>query len=113
MYQRFDADYSIHDPINVPFIDTVLTAWQCPSDPKPDKWMIEHESRPGTVLAEHPTANDIGFFGTDDLHGYENAAGTPPVLSSGQCTSDSVFHHNSKVRISDIVDGTTNTFFVR
>ena len=112
LYQTFDADYSIHDPVNVSFIGTVLTAWQCPSDPKPDKWKIEHESNPGTVLAKLPTANYIGSFGTDDLHGCENAAGNSPVLPSGQCTSDGVFYHNSKVKIRDIIDGTANTFMV-
>ncbi|MCP4782744.1 MAG: DUF1559 domain-containing protein [Fuerstiella sp.] len=112
LYQKFDADYAIHDPVNVPFIDNVLTAWQCPSDPKPEKWQIEEEGSPGTVLAELPTANYVGSFGTDELDGCENAAGTPPVLPSGQCRSDGVFYHNSKVKIRDIIDGTTNTFMI-
>jgi len=112
LYQKFDANVAIHDAVNIPFIDNVLVAWQCPSDPKSDKWEIEHESSPGTVLAELPTANYIGSFGTDDLHGCENAAGTPPVLPSGQCKSDGVFYHNSKVKIRDITDGLTNTFMV-
>ena len=112
LYQKFDSDYAINDPINTPFIDNVLPAWQCPSDPKPDRWQIEEEGSPGTVLAELPTANYVGSFGTDELDGCENASGMPPVTSSGQCVSDGVFYHNSRVKLRDITDGTTNTFMV-
>ena len=112
LYSTFNPNLAIHDPANVPFIDNVLPAWQCPSDPKPDKWQIEEEGSPGTVLAELPTANYIGVFGTDDLHGCENSPGMAPVASNGQCKGDGIFYHNSKVRIRDITDGTTNTLLV-
>lgn len=112
LYDRFNANLAIHDPLNIPFIDNVLPAWQCPSDPKPDKWEIEEEGSPGTVLAELPTANYIGAFGTEELDGCENAPGTAPVAANGQCRGNGVFYHNSKVRIRDITDGTTNTIMV-
>ncbi|MEZ6130083.1 MAG: DUF1559 domain-containing protein [Planctomycetaceae bacterium] len=112
LYNQFNASLAIHDPVNVPFIDNILPAWQCPSDPKPDKWEIEEEGSPGTVLAELPTANYIGAFGTEELDGCENAPGTAPVTAGGQCRGDGIFYHNSKVRMRDITDGTTNTFIV-
>lgn len=113
LYNLFNASYSIHDPVNFPFLSNNLAAWNCPSDPKPERWMIEEESSPGTILAELPTANYIGNFGTDDLHGCENAAGTAPVLASGQCRGDGAFYHNSRVRLRDLTDGTSNTLTLR
>ncbi len=112
LYNRFNANLAIHDPVNVPFINNVLPAWQCPSDPKPDRWEIEEEGSPGTILAELPTANYIGVFGTEALDGCENAPGTAPVAGNGQCRGDGIFYHNSRVRMRDITDGTTNTFIV-
>ncbi len=112
LYQKFDTNYAIHDSVNVPFIDNVLTAWQCLPDPKPDKWQIEDEHSPGTVLAELPTANYVGCFGTEELHGCENAPGNATVRSTGQCVGDGAFYHNSRVRIDDVKDGTTNTLLV-
>ncbi|MCA9036586.1 MAG: DUF1559 domain-containing protein [Planctomycetaceae bacterium] len=112
LYSQFNSNLAIHDTANSAFINNVLPAWQCPSDPKPDRWQIEEEGSPGTVLAELPTANYIGAFGTEELDGCENAPGTAPVSSSGQCRGDGIFYHNSRVRMRDITDGTTNTFIV-
>lgn len=112
LYNRFNAGFAIHDPVNVPFIDNILPAWQCPSDPKPDKWEIDEEGSPGTVLAELPTANYIGSFGTEELDGCENPPGTAPVRANGQCVGNGMFYHNSKVRLRDVTDGTTNTFLL-
>ena len=112
LYSQFNSNLAIHDSVNLPFISNVLPAWQCPSDPKPDRWQIEEEGSPGTVLAELPTANYIGVFGTEELDGCENAPGTAPVSANGQCRGDGIFYHNSKVRMRDITDGTTNTFIV-
>jgi len=112
LYSQFNANFAIHDPVNTAFLGTVIPAWQCPSDPKPEKWEIEEEGSPGTVLAELPTANYIGVFGTEELDGCENAIGVAPVSPSGQCRGDGVFYHNSRIRFRDITDGTTNTFML-
>lgn len=94
------------------FLNTVIPAWQCPSHPKPDKWEIEEEGSPGSVIAELPTANDIGMFGTEELDGCENDPGDAPGTTLGQCQGDGIFDHNSRVKICDITDGTTNTFML-
>ena len=112
LYSKFDANLAIHDPANIDFINNVLPAWQCPSDPKPDKWEIEEEGSPGTVLATLPTANYIGAFGTEELDGCEEPPGTAPVASNGQCRGNGMFYHNSRVRMRDITDGTTNTYMI-
>ena len=112
LYNQFNPAVAINDPVNLPFIDNVIVAWQCPSDPKPDKWDIEEEGSPGTVLATLPTANYVGVFGPEHLDGCENSPGTDPVLSTGQCKGEGMFYHNSKVRLRDVTDGTTNTLML-
>ena len=112
LYKSFNSAFAIHDPVNSAFLSTPLPAFQCPSDPKPDTWQIEMEGSPGTILAELPTANYIGSFGTEELDGCENAPGDSPVWSSGQCVGDGMFYHNSRIRLRDVVDGTTNTIML-
>lgn len=112
LYELFDANLPIHHLDNFEFQTVVLPAFQCPSDPKVEMWDIEEEGSPGTVLARLPTANYIGVFGTEELDGCENAPGTAPVKANGQCEGDGVLYHNSRVRIRDITDGTTNTFII-
>ena len=111
LHDMFNADVSIADPANQSLRDTILPIYQCPSDPKPDKWEIEEEGSPGTVLAELPTGNYISAFGTEELDGCENTPGTAPVTGAGQCRGDGAFFHNSRVRIRDVNDGLSNTLF--
>lgn len=112
LYSLFDSNLPITDPANIVFFSTVLPAFQCPSDPKPDTWQISEEGNPGNILARLPTANYIGAFGTEELDGCENAAGNAPVSSAGQCIGDGMFYHNSSVSLRDVTDGTTNTFMI-
>lgn len=112
LFAIFDANLPITDPENIQFCTTVLPAFQCPSDPKPDTWQISEEGNDANILATLPTANYVGIFGTEELDGCENARGDAPVTSAGQCVGDGIFYHNSSVKIRDITDGTTNTFMV-
>ena len=110
LYNQFNADFAIEAPINDPFRLNFLTVFSCPSDPKQERFEIEEEGSPGTVICELPTANYAGCFGTVELDGCENPPGTFPVDSQGVCIGDGVFFHNSRVRFRDITDGTSNTF---
>ncbi|MEP3479130.1 MAG: DUF1559 domain-containing protein [Fuerstiella sp.] len=112
LYSQFDSNLSITDPVNIVFVTTVIPAFQCPSDPKPDSWQITEEGDDTNVLATLPTANYVGVFGPEELDGCENAAGTAPVSAAGQCLGDGFFYHNSSVKLRDVTDGTTNTFMI-
>ena len=112
LYEKFNPNVPIHHPLNLEFLSHSLKLFECPSDPKDLFWQIEEEGAPGTVLALLPTANYIGVFGPDELDGCENAPGNYPVRANGQCVGQGPLYHNSRVRLTDIKDGTSNTFLV-
>ena len=112
LYDQFNPNFSIETAVNDNFRLNNIATYECPSDPKPLRFEIEEEGSPGTVLAELPTANYVGVYGTGELHDCENAPGTAPVTASGQCRGDGSFYHNSKVQFRDITDGLSNTMIL-
>lgn len=86
-----------------------LDVFRCPSDPAPFTFEIDSEDpmdpNPDLPMVL-PSANYVGSFGTEELHDCES-------LSLGEtCKSDGFFHHNSRIRMKDIKDGTSHTFAV-
>ncbi len=73
---------------------------------------MHEEGDPSVTICQLATSNFIAAFGSDAIDGCENAPGTPPVLASGQCKGNGAFYHNSRVRIAEIIDGTSNTMLV-
>ncbi|MEO2033359.1 MAG: DUF1559 domain-containing protein, partial [Planctomycetaceae bacterium] len=112
LYAQFDSHLAIEHPANTIFLDGRPAVFRCPSDPQPDTFDINDEASGLTVLATLPVANYLGSFGTDELDGCANMAGTAPVSATGQCKGDGIFFHNSTTRIRDVTDGTSNTFVV-
>lgn len=112
LYNLFNANAAINAASNDAWRETPLAVFRCPSDPQPEFWNIGEEGNATNILAKLPSANYVGVFGTEELDGCENTAGTAPVLANGQCKGDGMLYHNSKVAIRDITDGTSNTIFV-
>lgn len=105
LYDRLDFHQSPTAAANAIARQTALTVFRSPSDPSNDLWDLDDEDT-GSLLTTLPTANFIGNWGTQELHDCEGlAVGTA-------CVSDGVFFHNSSVKIRDITDGASNTFFV-
>lgn len=111
IYSQFNASLPLTDPANAAFLRNQIPGYKCPSDPQPEFFFIAEEGS-GVTIAGLPIANYIGSFGTEELDGCENAPGDLPVMADGTCKGDGVFYHNSRVRLADITDGTTNTFLV-
>lgn len=106
LFEQLDFHQSPAAPANDLARRTALPLFRSPSDPSNDRWDLEDEANPGTVLATLPTANFIGNFGTTELHDCEGlAVGT-------SCRGDGMFFHNSRVKFRDILDGASNTFLV-
>lgn len=106
LYNALDLRLPITHPSNSAALTAVLPVFRSPSDPSPDRWDLQSEDSPGTVLATLPTANFVGCFGTEELDACE---GLGPGLT---CKGDGVFFHNSRIRFRDITDGTSHTFLV-
>ena len=112
LYNSYNANVTLEHPLNLKFRETPLTVFQCPSDPQPTTFEIGEEHDPTHIICRLATANMIASFGTISIDDCENSAGTAPVLANGQCKGDGAFYHNSRVRIADITDGTSNTLIV-
>jgi prepilin-type N-terminal cleavage/methylation domain-containing protein len=112
LYNIYNANVGLEDPLNKTFRETQLPVFKCPSDPQPLLFDIGEEADPSNIICKLAIANYVGVFGTIALDECENSPGTAPVLASGQCRGDGVLYHNSRVRIADITDGTSNTLIV-
>ncbi len=111
LYNQLNFSRSIIDPSNGPLLRQPLSVFRCPSDPQPETWNIEQESSPGTVLAELATANYVGVFGSgDEQPGGRELDDCEGFV--GQCTGNGMFFHNSRVRMRDLTDGTSNTIVI-
>ncbi len=110
---QFNTELAIDDssgsPSNRSLLSTQLLVFECPSDSR--ALLFQTPDRNG-VDVDRSVANYVGVFGTVELHDCENAPGTAPVTSAGQCVSDGVFYHNSAIKLRDITDGTSNTLTV-
>jgi prepilin-type N-terminal cleavage/methylation domain-containing protein len=108
--KKLDFDTSIMSANNVPWHQTVLSEFRCPSDIGPEVWDLNQEGS-ATVLASVSASNYVGSWGTVELEDTCFPGGLP--LPPGQrCNSDGVFSHNSRTRFTDFKDGTSNTFMV-
>ncbi len=76
---------------------TVVRAYVCPSDTGPDTFVIGDYS--GVVLGSIARSNYVGMFGTSEITDV-------PDFGEG------LFYRNSRVRLADITDGTSNTIAV-
>ena len=105
LYDRFDFRIRTSLAPNAALLNNVLTVFQCPSDPKPDTFVLTDEDTNTFTMG---TANYMGVFGTDELHDCEVSSST----TSWQCRGNGILFHNSKIGFRDITDGTSNTIVV-
>jgi prepilin-type N-terminal cleavage/methylation domain-containing protein len=107
LYQQLNFGQPVTHTDNGELFDTILTVYRCPSDSGPERWDLEQEGSPGTILKSSlPTANYVGVFGTTEIHECES-------LMPGQtCFSNGTFSHNSVVRMRDLLDGSSTTIIV-
>lgn len=118
IFQSIDFKSHMISANNGPARIQRLSVFRCPTDTAPDTWTIDSGPIGPGAIGMHgnrfhymvnvtlPTANYVGSFGTTELDACEE-------LPTGHvCHSDGVFFHNSGVRLRDIFDGVSNTFFI-
>lgn len=96
----------IADPIHAPVHRLYLSMYRCPSDAGNSEFDLPDESNPSVTLLRLATANYVGVHGTMEL---EDCEGLGPGVV---CRSDGMFHHNSSIRLADVIDGLSNTLMV-
>lgn len=114
LYNQLDFHRPIDDNSmgtynNRTLVGTALPVFRCPSDPTREKFPVNDRNSMPIALA---TTSYRAVFGTDPIEGCANPPGTAPVNASGQCMSDGMFFHNSKIRFADVSDGTSNTLMI-
>jgi prepilin-type N-terminal cleavage/methylation domain-containing protein/prepilin-type processing-associated H-X9-DG protein len=101
LYRRMDLTRGIADPANAEARATSLKAFRCPSDNPPGPTTTVRDGS-GNPLCDVAFGNYVGMAGVYEVSGY-------PDTSNG---SPGVLLRNSKVRVTDITDGSSGTLFV-
>lgn len=111
LWEQFDSNVGIHEPENDAFRLTTLEKFRCPSDPSPERWTIFEEDDPTVALADLPTSNYVGVYGTEEFPGHSHGGGAP-VHSGDEGVGDGALYLNSVTRMRDFIDGPSNTLLV-
>jgi prepilin-type N-terminal cleavage/methylation domain-containing protein/prepilin-type processing-associated H-X9-DG protein len=85
-----------------PAVKVVVKLWTCPADPRTDL--------SGTGVTDTTLSITVAFTEYLGINGTQ--APGPLSLNGGRKGLDGIFFHQSKVRIGDITDGTSNTLMV-
>lgn len=102
-------------PMTDPRFDNVRTVsiplMRCPSDPKQESVQLSEFTNPGALRTPMGRASYVACYGNTPFLGEE------PVVMSRHLTEDGIngrgmFYRNSRVRIADILDGTSMTVAV-
>src|SRR5438046_1669421 len=101
LYRQIDFTKDIAHPANAQARMTSLRIFLCPSDNSPRPTFTVRDDA-GTAICDVAFANYVGMAGVYEVTGY-------PDTSNG---SPGVLLRNSRVRVTDITDGSSNTLFV-
>ncbi|WP_175517700.1 DUF1559 domain-containing protein [Planctomicrobium piriforme] len=107
--QKINVREPIDGLVNAAVINTSLTTFICPT--ANSDAVLFAKDRNGLAI-ELGRSDYVGVFGTDDILACTHLPGTRPVTLKGQCLGNGVFSHNSRVTMTDVVDGSSQTLFL-
>src|SRR5262249_47036630 len=101
LYRQINFSKDITDPVHAQVRVTSLKVFLCPSDSVPGLTTPVKDGG-GNTICDVAFGNYVGMAGVFEVSGY-------PDTSNG---SPCALLRNSKVRVTDITDGTSTTLFV-
>jgi prepilin-type N-terminal cleavage/methylation domain-containing protein len=101
LLRKFSYSREISDPSNVTGVTTFLPSYSCPSDKLFETYAISIDAN-GNPLATPITVAHGNYVGVNGNNG----------VTGNQATNDGAFLENKALRIPDITDGLSNTFFI-
>lgn len=121
LYSSIQFDKDITDPVNAVARQTILPIYLCPSDPGNTTFAVDvrndptaNYSTPLTDSSGNPVrvarSNYVGIFGSPEITpdpGFLDRSNPARGLAR-----QGMMYRNSKLRIADVTDGTSNTLFV-
>jgi prepilin-type N-terminal cleavage/methylation domain-containing protein/prepilin-type processing-associated H-X9-DG protein len=120
VYNQIDFTQGVGVGVNAQISQQPLSIYQCPSDPDQSacilyNWNTYNAGNPPTITVAH--GNYVGCNGWEEC--FNNAGGgSPPGKGadglSGQfgASGDGLFYRNSRKKLTDVKDGTSNTIAV-
>ena len=106
LHRQIDFTRSILDPMHNSVRTQTIPIYLCPSDPGAKIIPIYSIDDSATPFASTSVVTQAGRINYAAVIGTVEAGEDPPEVADG------VFYRNSKTRVYDITDGTSNTFFV-
>jgi prepilin-type N-terminal cleavage/methylation domain-containing protein len=97
LYNQLDLNLNATTATNINIAQATLAVFTCPSDPGPDRFTVND----GSDDYELPKANYVGIYGYGSVS-----------MRPGAPDPAGLFYRNSRVRMADIIDGTSNVLMV-
>lgn len=104
LFRTIQFDLSITDPRNAVARVTPVPVFLCPSDAAQSTFTTSKEAngKPGAAICDVAAANYLGMSTSDDFFDSDSFA----------ISWNGVLYPNSRVRLTDVTDGTSQTFAV-
>ena len=99
------------DPVHAPVLAANVGFLRCPSDPRQDPIRVSEFTDPAGLTSDLGRSNYVGCYGNTPFLGESPAVMTTPLTIDG-ISGRGLFFRNSKTRIADVADGTSNTIAV-
>jgi prepilin-type N-terminal cleavage/methylation domain-containing protein/prepilin-type processing-associated H-X9-DG protein len=97
LFEHFDFRDECTDPHNLDHGQELLTIFECPSDPGSERFTVND----GANDIELAKANYVGIYGYGSV-----------TMAPGNPNPPGLFYRNSKVKMADILDGSSNVLMV-